>query len=110
LDVWEHGRVSYKEAIGSAVLDIRSEYPPNAEVYCFALRRVYHPEWGIFKRIKHEERHGWNYYVQGGLLLIKDANSEAQQNRFRRIGVFHIDPDYEHSFIDAVHQRMINLV
>ena len=64
--------------------------------------------WSIFKRIKHQERHTQDRDILRGLLLTKDSNSKAQQNRFRRLGVFHIDPDYEHRFLDAAHKQKIN--
>ncbi|KAJ9613113.1 hypothetical protein H2200_003054 [Cladophialophora chaetospira] len=112
LELWEHGprKISYKEPIGSAVLDIRSEYPLKAKVYCLIVNRVYYRGWGIFKRIKNQNRHTRTHYVQGGLLLATDSTSKARHNRFRRIGVFHIDPDYDHRFIDSAQKQTIVLL
>ncbi|CAF9939835.1 hypothetical protein IMSHALPRED_001648 [Imshaugia aleurites] len=105
-DLWELENPGYAESIGSAVLDDIGNYVEATEVYCLLVAKVYHGEWYVFRRIKNQERHTWKHWVLGGLLLVPDDSPGT----YRRVGLFHIDPDYDDRFMCAAKQETLRLI
>ncbi|KAF4632891.1 hypothetical protein G7Y89_g5232 [Cudoniella acicularis] len=110
LDLWELKSTFYDEAMGSAVFDIVDSNAEAAEVYCLLVGKVFYKLWPMFSRIKYQKRHTWQHWVLGGLLLVPDNTPGALPNTYHRVGLFHVDPDYDNRFISAAKEESLRLV
>jgi hypothetical protein len=104
---------TYDEPMGSAVLDTVDNNAEAAEVYCLLVAKVYHRFWPVFRRIKNRVVHlqqDWDRWVLGGLLLVPGNTPRAPPRTYRRVGLFHIDPDYDNRFLCAAQEKTLRLI